>query len=153
MSLGRYPSEVRAIADELSGLLEEEPLRSSAFRVADAVGEDALFGMDRDDALKAVGFLAHTPSQRHRTLDRLDDDDAAATLLLRARYVGLLSHAAFEIADGLADVRGSSYRSAAERGARLALGVSMAPSLEDVLPGWDGPDHDGKDDLPGHAHR
>ena len=57
------------------------------------------------------------------------------------------------IADGLADVRGSSYRSAAERGARLALGVSMAPSLEYVLPGWDGPDHDGEDDLPGHAHR
>lgn len=57
------------------------------------------------------------------------------------------------IADGLADVRGSSYRSAAERGARLALGVSMAPSLEDVLSRWDGPDHDGEDDLPGHAHR
>ncbi|ACS43261.1 Hypothetical protein MexAM1_META2p0409 (plasmid) [Methylorubrum extorquens AM1] len=27
-SLGRYPSEVRAIADELSELLKEEPLRT-----------------------------------------------------------------------------------------------------------------------------
>lgn len=152
MSLGRYPSEVRAIADELSQLLEEEPLRTAAFRVVGTLGEDGLFDMGQDDVLKAIKLLSQTPSQRDRTLGRLDDE-AAATLILRARYVGLMSQAAFEIADGLADIRGSSYRSAAERGARLALGVSMAPSLEDVLPDWDGPGHDGGDDLTGPACR
>lgn len=152
MSLGRYPSEVRAIADELSELLREEPLRTAAYRVVEAVGEDGLFGMPYDDALTAIRLLSQTPSQRDRTLGRLDDD-AAAMLVLRARYLGLLSHGAFVIADGLADIRGSSYRSSAERGASLALSVPMAPSLEQVLPGWEGPAPDGEKDLPGHGYR
>ena len=149
VSLGRYPSEVRAIADELLELLDDDALKPAAFRVLGELGEDGLLGIGRDDAQKALKLLSQTPSQRDRTLARLDDD-AAATLILRARYLGLLSHGAFQIADRLADIRGSSYRGAAELGARVALGAGLAPSLEDIMPDWCGPDHD---DAPGPACR
>lgn len=152
MSLGPYPESVRAIADELAELLREEPLRSAAFRVLAGIGEEGLLGMKDADADKALKLLSQTPSQRSKALARLDAP-AAATLVLQARYLGLLSYAAFRIADRLFDIRGSSYRGAAERGARLALSAREAPSLADVLPGWQDPGRGGEDDRPRHVRR
>jgi len=145
--LGRYLMEVRRVADELEELMVG-PLRKAAFSVLNRVGREGLLNMDKDALEKAIRLLSQTPSQRDKTLARLDDEDAA-TLLLRARYLGLCSANAFDLADQFLYVPGMGYRKAAEHGVRQVLRHRLTPDMEDVLRGWEGPgsEYDGDDDY------
>lgn len=148
MSLSRYAVEVGGIADELRDLLTG-PVRSAAFELVERHGWDKLLAMERDELDKALKFLSQTPSQRDSTLAKMDHPSAAA-LILRARYLGLSSRKAIELADSLSYMPGSSYRTAAARGAQAALG-SLRPSMGNLLPGWPNAaaedDHDWDPDL------
>lgn len=148
MSLSRYAVEVGGIADELRDLLTG-PIRSAAFEVVERHGWDKLLSMEHGELDKALKFLSQTPSQRDKTLARMDQA-AAAVLILRARYLGLSSRKAIELADSLSYMPGSSYRAAAARGAQAALGA-LRPSMGNLLPGWPDPDaeedHDWEPDL------
>jgi hypothetical protein len=130
--LGRYPAEVAGIADELGSLLRGS-MEEAALAVLDEVGEVRLFAMLPEERTTAEALLTKTPLQRERALARLSER-AAAVLIMRARYLGLISAAAFRLAERLEYVPGMSYRAAAARGLREATEIRMMPRIEDVLP-------------------
>lgn len=131
--LGRYMIEVKGIAEELREYLHGE-LGSAAFSIASSLGE-RLFIMAAEEKQAALKFLSQTPSQRNKTLARLDDA-RAARLVLQARYLGLLGAQAMNLADELFYVPGMSYRNAAAHSARQALYRMKRPTMDEVLPGW-----------------
>lgn len=134
MSLDRYASEVGGVVRELSELLSGE-VRAAAFRVLKRHGWDRVLAMDEAEIDAALKLLSQTPSQRSRSLARLDDE-SMAVLLLRARYLGMKSLSAIGMAEDLSYLPGSGYRDAAVRGARAALRRPLDPRPEEVLPGW-----------------
>lgn len=129
--LSTYASEVEGIADELKRLLEGR-LQPIALSVLSSMGEDGLGKMTNDELQKALKLLSQTPSQREKTLARLDDR-SAATLILRARYLGLASSRAIMFAEQLSYIPGKSYRGAAEYGARELMRRPLKPSMDEVL--------------------
>lgn len=149
--LGNYPSEINGLAEELSNLVDQSGLRSAATALYKAIG-DKLFAMTPDETAKALKFLSQTPSQRSKVLAKLDPS-AAATLILRARYLCMMSYNAMNFAENFFYVPGKGYREAAEYGARMALGASFAPRGSDVMRsnsyygGYDYDEDDGDDDV------
>lgn len=129
MDLGPYPHNVKGIADELGDMLADD-LRETALGLVDACLAET---MDIDE--KAVAFLAKTPSQRDRVVAKLAHREAA-TLILRARYHGLVSSLAMTFAENFAYVRGRGYRDAAAYGARVALRASLRPDRDDLMGYW-----------------
>lgn len=134
MGLSRYAIEVGGVAGELSALLSGD-VRAAAFRIVERYGWNRVLTMDEDEADAALKLLSQTPSQRGKRLARLDDENTAV-LLLRARFLGLRSQRAIQLAEHLSYLPGSGYRDAAERGARAAMNWSPDPRPEEVLPGW-----------------
>lgn len=132
--LGPYPGEVRYIADELKEYLVDG-VKQSAFDVLKSIGETGLLKMSEVEREKALKLLSQTPSQRDKALRKLDDR-SAATLILRARYLGLASAKVLEFSELSSNIRGKGYRSAAEYGAREFLRSELTPSLSELLPGW-----------------
>ncbi len=131
--LGRYPAEINGLAEELDYLLDEIEVRDAGIARFEAVG-DKMFAMTTEETEKALKFLAQTPSQRDKALRKLDET-AAAVLILRARYLCMMSYKAMNFAEEFFYVPGKGYRSAAEYGARLAIGASFAPSPTSVVRG------------------
>jgi hypothetical protein len=138
--LGSYTSEVWGIAEELVEYLKG-PLRQAAFDVLEEVGSVDLLRMSEEETEAALKLLGQTRTQRDKALARLDDA-AAATLVLRARHLGLASHRTLAFADRFESIPGKSYRGAAVYGAAAFLGARLAPPMSEVLPGWRGSSHD-----------
>ena len=134
MSLSRYEVEVAAIAEGFGEIIEAH-YKAAAYEVANELGEQ-LFRMTGEEYQKASKFLSQTPSQHEKVLNRLDDVEAA-TLLLRARYLGLVASRAIGLADDLQFIPGKGYRAAAAAAADRALRARIFPSLRSVLPGWE----------------
>lgn len=130
--LGRYPIEVEAIADELSYLLADHDLYDTAAEVADQLGLDGLRTFSEDERDQALRLLSQTPSQREKTLARLDNE-AAALLILRARYLGLRGAQALKLAADLEYTPGKSYRDAAKSAAVSSLIMVDYPDLDLLL--------------------
>jgi hypothetical protein len=129
--LGRYPAEINGLAEELDELLDEIEVRDAGVAQFEKVG-DRLFAMTPEETEKALKFLSQTPSQRGKALGKLDDT-SAAVLILRARYLCLMSYKAMNFAEEFFHVPGQGYRSAAEYGARLAIKASFAPPGTSVV--------------------
>jgi hypothetical protein len=132
--LGRYPSEVRYIADELAEYLKGY-VRVAAFEFLEKNGAAGVTTTTEKEYEKALRLLGQTPSQRDKFFDRADPE-TAAILILRARYLGIMSSMAMEFSERFNDIRGRGYRQAAVAGAMHCQGVRMVPSMSVVLPGW-----------------
>lgn len=132
--LSTYVSEIGGIAEELAQILRG-PLRKWAYSALSELGEAGLSGMSQGELDQALRLLSQTPSQRSKTLSRLDDN-SAAILVMRARYLCISGGRALSIADDLSFVPGRGYRDAAAHCARHLMRTPLYPSLEEVLPGW-----------------
>jgi hypothetical protein len=130
MSLGRYPIEVKAIADELLEYLDG-PLRASAERIVNDRPE-SIWQTTIDVFDDAIALLGKTPSQRKRAVKNCDE--ATALLVLRARYAGLQAWKAMVFVESFMYASGSSYRDAARRAARSAVLFDPRPSMKELLP-------------------
>ena len=137
MDLGRYPSEVRAIADELLELLRSE-LSGPASTVLSERRESLWRGMSDTEREEALKLLGQTPSQRLKAIQKLEGR-TAATLILRARYMGVVAAQALHFADRFQFIAGNSYRNAAQSAAREVLRHRIEPTLLEVYPRWDQP--------------
>jgi hypothetical protein len=129
--LGRYPSEVRGLAQELDYLLDELDVREVGVKLYKKNG-DALFHIAGEEVAKVLKFLKQTPSQRLKTVAKMEDA-AAAALILRARYICLMSANAMDFAENFFYVVGMGYRQAAEYAARHAIGANFHPRPEEVV--------------------
>jgi len=87
--------------------------------------------MTDDEHVKALRLLSQTPSQRAKSIARLDGR-AAALLILRARYLGLRASRALYLASDLECIPGSSYLDAASRAA-LAAGTIENYLIPDAI--------------------
>ena len=133
--LGRYPYETQAIADELLEYLVDD-VRKAAIHILTSTQEGELLRMSPEEADRAYKLLSQTPSQRDRSLAKLDNS-VAALLLIRARYLGLKAAQAMLFAEHFSYVRGKGYRQATEYVARKAMAANLEPPLDLILPGWD----------------
>lgn len=131
-ALDTYSSAVRGIAIELDQLLSENDLREAAEKIARSLGIEGIKATTGDEQDKALRFLAQTPSQRAKLIERLEPR-VAALLILRARYFGLRAAKILSIAADLQFTPGASYRNAARRAAEVAEQIESYPSLEDIL--------------------
>lgn len=129
--LGRYPLEMHSLAGELDNLLDELEVRAVGVKLFDSKGA-ALFNMDGEEVSKALKFLKQTPSQRLKAVAKMDAA-AAATLVLRARYVCMMGENAMEFAENFFYVVGMGYRQAAEYSASHALKANFHPDLAKVV--------------------
>jgi tRNA G26 N,N-dimethylase Trm1 len=81
----------------------------------------------------ALKFLGRMPSQRAKVLAKLGED-ASATLILRARYLCMISHRQLLIAQKVYEsVVRMGYRAAAEHAARTGINTSVYPALSKVV--------------------
>lgn len=133
--LDRYPSEVKAIADELLELLRTEQVSREARHIIDTQGDKALVRMNAEDRRLAENLLTQTPSQRTRTLKKLSQSEKALAIL-RARFMGLVAANVLEFADRFEMVPGMSYRRAAGFAATEAIRVTLTPTTDEVMPEW-----------------
>ncbi|UWQ55921.1 hypothetical protein [Leisingera caerulea] len=130
MSLGRYPSEVRAIADELGDILNNELSQQAAKRLS-ARGAAAYNAPSQSELDAAIKFLGQSPSQRARKLKSMSPEDAC-TLVLHARFVGLKAAQALHFADRFEMVPGKGYRDAAVFAAREISNARFSPEPHEV---------------------
>jgi len=133
--LRNYPAEVRGIADELISFLKDDGIRQAAFGVLRERGDRLFSQMTEDERDRAIKFFSATPSQRDRSVAKLDFR-GAAILVLQARYVGLASAQALHFADRFQFVPGKAYRKAGEFSANEVLNARFFPYLEEIMPGW-----------------
>lgn len=132
MDLGRYPSEVKAIADELLELLQRE-YSNDASRILTIHGAASFNSCSECELDTAIKFLSQTPSQRSRKLNRMPKEEACL-LILRARYIGLAAAQAMHFADRFEMVPGQSYRGAAAFAAREVSRARFFPNADEVFP-------------------
>lgn len=130
MDLGRYPSEIRAIADEIVEFMNGENIESSK-KMISILWED-LPSMSDADREKAIKFIASTPSQRIKKIERLGGREAYE-LLVRARYLALMGANIAALADRFSMMPGQSYRKAAAFSVEEALRGRIAPTRDDML--------------------
>ena len=135
MSLSRYSVEVRAIADSIGRYLYEADLVETAHHLADTMGPQGIFRMTPEDRDKALKFLSQTPSQQVKVINKLDDE-AAALLIMRAKFFGIISARSMSLAENFEYVPGKGYRDAAAYGASVYLRSPIVPTIEDILPRW-----------------
>lgn len=131
LDLGRYPAEVNGLAEELDSFLDEIEVRDAGVAAFREHG-DALFAMSEDQTKKALKFLSQTPSQRTKAVARMGDTEAAV-LILRARYLCMMSYAAMQFAEDVSHVKGMGFRAAAEYAARIICGKSFVPAGSSVV--------------------
>jgi len=129
--MGRYPSEVRAIADEILDYLSGENY-PNAKRMLDILGLDGLANMSSDDCKAAIKLIQQAPSARHKKIERMEGRQFYE-LLVKARYIALLGADLIAVASDFEMVPGMSYRRAAGFSAENALRL-RPPTLKEILP-------------------
>jgi hypothetical protein len=137
VSLAKYPAQAQAIAAELGHLLDERQLFDKAKSIASSIGLDGIASMSGNERAKALRLMSQVPSRRAKYLARMDDD-AAAVLILRARYLALRAAQALGLARQLEGAVRMNYARAAEMAALAAQKLDNYPSLDDLLerPRW-----------------
>lgn len=133
-SLGRYPSEVHGIADELLSILRQS-CRAEAANELQASGIRLFTAMTNEECEAALKLLEQSPSQREKTLARRDAR-SATKLVLQARFLGLAAAQALHFADRMEMVPGMGYRRAASFAAQQVLRARFSATLEEVFPDW-----------------
>ncbi|MCE6958548.1 hypothetical protein LAZ40_05720 [Cereibacter sphaeroides] len=121
--LDRYPSEVRAIADELIHALDDLGLREEAEQLFDTMSNEELTDLtaeERDEALKLLKKGGQLGKLQLKKLSRRQ----ILVLFLRARYLGLMGARALNLAEHLQWIPGASYRDAAVRAASASQGFA-----------------------------
>lgn len=127
-----YEANVNGLSDQFDSLLDEHSVRSAGIAVFRARG-DTLFEMTEEEADEALKFLGKTPLQRDKNLSKLNER-AAATLILRARYLCIVAYRQIQLANHVAEgVVGSGYRAAAVFAARTAITTTVFPSPSKVV--------------------
>lgn len=132
--LAPYISEANGIAEELAYYLRG-PLMEAAHAVARSKGIRGITIMSAQEVEDAYTVLASTPAKRDKILARVGNE-MAATVVMRARYLGILAGRAMEMADEFEFIPGQGYRAAAEYAARSAARLKAEPTLSEILPGW-----------------
>ncbi len=135
MSLYRYATEARGIADDLLELLtfeEAEAIRALFQRE----GYDPLVNIPPKDAKAVFVFLGKAPAAQSRQLEKLTGE-AKLLFWLRARYLALASANALRLAEFAETRIGSKYRDAVRSIAQELHPYPEIPSIEHLLgPKW-----------------
>lgn len=131
-NLGRYPSEIGGIADELGQYLSGENA-ANARRMVEIFGEDGLRNMSPENRAAAVKLIEMTPTARHKKILKMQGRDYYEQLV-RARYVALAGANLARIASRFEHMPGMSYRKAASYSGDLAMTDRIHPSLAEIVP-------------------
>jgi thermostable 8-oxoguanine DNA glycosylase len=130
--MDNYIANSNGLADELDELLDEFDAREAGVALFKRLGDD-LFEMSDEEEDEALKFLGRTAGQRSKVLRKLDAE-AAASIILRARYFAIVGHRQMLIAQRIYEnVVGSGYRAATEYAARTAINTSVYPDASKVV--------------------
>lgn len=130
--LGRYPSEISGIADEILYYLSGEN-SANARRMVEIIGEEGFRNMSSEELAAAQKLLEMAPAARHKKIERLKGRDYYE-VLVRARYVALAGANMARLATRFEYMPGMSYRKAAGYSAELAMSARIHPRLSEIVP-------------------
>jgi len=130
--VARYRTEALGFAEELIDLLDHDQYAYAEELMAEH-GLEAFIRMTEADLEAALSFLAKTPSERQKVLDRRNWQEGLF-LVLRARYLGLLAANGLETVEAVLYELDGPYRRSMSRIARSLIQGHGSLDEEDLLP-------------------